>query len=79
MHVFHLNRSCPQRLGVGYKHNFRAPDELMLRRAHDRPSTERERLERRDLDKLLLMSMATRPGRVSAVPLRAAPYSFTRA
>ena len=58
MHEFHMGRSCPQRLGVGYKHNLRAPDDLMLRRDHDQdelkllpgPSKERERLGRRDLD-----------------------------
>ena len=31
-----MGRSCPQGLGVEYKHNLKAPDDLMLRQAQDK-------------------------------------------
>ena len=69
MHVFYLGnrvvvdrsvpgRGCPQVVKMGYKHNIKAPDDLMLLKAHDKyelkllkgPYKERERMLRRDLD-----------------------------
>ena len=62
-----MGRSCPHGLGLEYKHILKAPDELMLRQAHGEdevkllqgPYTERERMPRRKLDTLLLVSLTT--------------------